>query len=370
METAFKIPFYARAALTFISAFALVFTLYIGQEIIIPLVYATIIAILLNPMVNFLIRIKIHKLVSITVAVTLAIIVVLSVFYILSSQLSMFSESYPELKQKFNTTSAEFVRWISETFNIRVSKINAWTKETQSDAIDNFALAESISEAGQMLMVFLLLPVYLFMILYYKPLLLEFIRRLFRTEHQSVLSQILTSTKRIIQTYLVGLFLELIIVAILNTAGLLLLGIEYAVMLGIIGALLNLIPYIGGIIAIALPMIIAFVTKDTLTYPILVFIVYIIIQFIDNNFIVPKIVASRVRINALISIIVVLIGGAIWGISGMFLSIPLIAIIKVICDHIEVLKPWGFLLGDIVPTTPKFFLLKKLTDRPTVTGQQ
>jgi predicted PurR-regulated permease PerM len=315
-----------------------------------------------------LIRIRINKLVAITIAVTVAIVVVLSILYVLSSQLSRFSESYPQLKQKFNSTSVEFVHWVSKTFNIRVSKINAWTKETQSDAIDNFALAESISEAGQMLAVFLLLPVYLFMILYYKPLLLEFIRRLFRTEHQNVLSQILASTKKIVQTYLVGLFLELIIVAGLNTAGLLLLGIEYAVMLGIMGALLNLIPYIGGIIAIALPMIIAFITKDTLTYPILVFAVYIFIQFIDNNFIVPKIVASRVRINALISIIVVLIGGSIWGISGMFLSIPLIAIIKVICDHIEVLKPWGFLLGDIVPTTPKFFLIKKLTDRQAVNG--
>jgi predicted PurR-regulated permease PerM len=81
-----------------------------------------------------------------------------------------------------------------------------------------------------------------------------------------------------------------------------------------------------------------------------VFIIYLVIQFIDNHFIVPKIVASRVQINALVSIIVVLVGGAIWGIPGMFLSIPLTAIAKVVCDHVEPLKPWGFLLGNIVPT--------------------
>ena len=104
---------------------------------------------------------------------------------------------------------------------------------------------------------------------------------------------------------------------------------------------------------------IAFVTKDSLTYPILVFFVYLFIQFIDNNFIVPKIVAARVRINALISVIAVLIGGALWGVSGMFLSIPVIAILKVIFDHIESMKPWGYLLGDIVPTTPRFYLTKK-----------
>jgi predicted PurR-regulated permease PerM len=346
METNFKIPFYARAALIFISGFVLIFTLHIGQEIIVPVLYATIIAILLNPLVNYLTRKKINRVTSITIAVTLAVILFLLVFYVLSSQLSMLSESYPQLKEKFNATSNEFVRWISHTFNIRISRINAWSKETQSDAINDFALAESLTEIGRMLMILVLLPVYLFLILYYKPLLLEFVRRLFRAEHQTVLNTILASSKKIIQTYLVGLFFELLIVAVLNSVGLLLLGIEYAVILGIIGAVLNLIPYIGGIIAILLPVIIAFITKDSLTYPIMVLVVYLIIQFVDNNYIVPKVVASRVKINALISVIAVFVGGAIWGVSGMFLSIPLIAIVKVICDQIESLKPWGFLLGD------------------------
>jgi predicted PurR-regulated permease PerM len=359
METSYKIPFYAKAALIFISAFAFVFTLHIGRDIIVPILYATIIAILLNPLVNYLMRKRIPKLVAISFAVLLAIFVAVGCLYVLSTQLSIFSESYPQLKQKFNATSNEFVHWISREFNIRVSRINAWTKETQSEAINDFALGDTLLEAGEMIMVSLLLPVYLFMILYYKPLLLEFIRRLFKSEYQITVTSVLESSKNIIQTYLVGLFFELIIVAILNSAGLLLLGIEYAIILGVIGAVLNLIPYIGGIIAIALPMIIAFVTKDSLTSPILVFIVYLLIQFIDNNFIVPKIVAARVQINALISVIAVLIGGALWGISGMFLSIPIIAILKVIFDHIESLKPWGYLLGDIVPTTPRFSLTKK-----------
>jgi predicted PurR-regulated permease PerM len=151
----------------------------------------------------------------------------------------------------------------------------------------------------------------------------------------------------------------MVIIAVLNSAGLLLLGIDYAIILGITGAILNIIPYIGGIIAIALPMIIAFVTKDSLTSSLLVFIVYIFIQFIDNHYIIPKIVASRVKINPLISVIVVLIGGAVWGIAGMFLAIPLTAILKVIFDHIESLKPWGFLFGNIVPTASRFSFIKQ-----------
>jgi predicted PurR-regulated permease PerM len=367
MDGTFKIPFYAKAALIFISAFALIYTLHIGKDLIVPIVYAGILAILLNPLVNYLVRKRMNRLLAISVAVLLAITIVLSSLYLLSTQLSMFTESYPQLKQKFNTTSNQFAQWISETMNIRISKINAWKKETQSEAIDNFALGESLSEAGEIIMVLFLLPVYLFMILFYKNLLLEFLRRLFRSEHRTVLDKILKDSKRLIETYLVGLVFELVIVAFLNCMGLLLLGIEYAIILGIIGAFLNLIPYLGGLIAIALPMIIAFITKDSLTYPVLVFCVYMLIQFIDNNLIIPKIVASRVKINALVSIIAVLLGGAIWGISGMFLSIPLIAIIKVICDHIEPLKPWGFLLGDVVPTTPSFpFLKLKSTSKDPV----
>jgi predicted PurR-regulated permease PerM len=110
-----------------------------------------------------------------------------------------------------------------------------------------------------------------------------------------------------------------------------------------------MIPYIGGIVAVAMPMIVALVTKTTPIYALYVLLAYYVIQLIDNNYIVPIIVASKVKINALFSIIVVIAGNALWGIPGMFLSIPLLAIVKLICDHIEPLKPWGFLLGDSMP---------------------
>jgi len=135
------------------------------------------------------------------------------------------------------------------------------------------------------------------------------------------------------------------------------LGIDYAILLGIVGALLNVIPYIGGIIAVALPMLVALVTKSSGWYPFYVMAVYYFIQLIDNNFIVPKIVASKVKINALFSIVVVIVGNALWGVPGMFLSIPLLAIVKLVFDNIEPLKPWGFLLGD---TMPPLLLIKPI----------
>ena len=358
MTIPLKIPFYAQIALIAIGIFAFVFTMHIGQGIIVPFLYAVIIAILLNPFVNYLVQKKLNKTIAISLAVALAVLVVVGIFYIISSQVTMFSETYPKLKIKFNQTSTRLVHWVSEKFNVRQSAINTWITESENDAVSNFSIGEKITAAGRTLVLVMLLPVYLFMILYYKNLLLEFIRKLFRAEHHFAVADVLKSFKKIIQGYLTGLVFEMLIIAVLNSVGLILLGIDYAIILGITGAILNIIPYIGGIIAIALPMIIAFATKDSLTYPILVFCIYVFIQFIDNHYIIPKIVASRVKINALISVIVVLIGGALWGIPGMFLSIPLTAILKVIFDHIESLKPWGFLLGNIVPTSSRFMFIK------------
>lgn len=358
MNTSVKPPFYARAALVFISVFGFVFTMWIGKDIIVPVVYALLIALLLNPLVNFLLRKRINKVIAITLTVTLAVLAVVAAVYLISSQLSIFNEAYPRLKEKLDVLTNSSVQWVSGKFNISLSKINAWITETQKGVIRDFAIAETLSGAGQVMITVMLLPVYVFLFLYYKTLLLEFISRLFRSAHHLVVADVLINTKKVAQSYLLGLFFEMLMMAVLNSAGLFLLGIEYAILLGIIGAVLNVIPYLGGIIGVMLYMTIALITKSP-AYVIYVAALYAAIQFIDNNFIVPHIVAARVKLNALISIIVVLIGSALWGISGMFLSIPLTAIMKGIFDHIEPLKPWGFLMGNIVPTNSRFSFAKK-----------
>lgn len=361
MEKQLKIPFYAKAALIFISLFALVYTLHIGKHIIVPVLFSAIIAILLNPVVNFLIRKGLNKVLSISLVALLATIALTFLVYFASVQMNMFSDTYPQLKIKFNESGNQLIAWTSEKFNVKAVSVSKWIADNSADAINNFSFTEKISEAGRMLFVGLLIPVYVFLILYYKSLLLEFTRKVFSEKHQEVVVKVLAGIRTIIQSYIVGLFIELLIVAVLNSVALLLLGIEYAIILGVIGAFLNLVPYLGGIVAVALPMLIAFVTKDSIFSPLMVLLVYTLIQLIDNNFIVPKVVAKRVEINALVSIIVVIIGGMLWGIPGMFLSIPMTAIIKVIFDHIEPMKPWGFLLGNMVPT--KKISLRKIRSK-------
>jgi predicted PurR-regulated permease PerM len=270
---------------------------------------------------------------------------------LLYSQANNFSESWPALVEKFTKAFNQSIAWSSGQFDISPRKLHAWITDTKSDLLNNSssAIGQTLMGVGSALVVLFLIPVYVFLILFYEPLLLDFTRKLFGEQNQSQVSVIVTKTKSVIQSYLVGLVIEATIIAVMEIAALLILGIEYALLLGILGALLNVIPYIGGLVAVALPMMVALATKDSAWYAGYILVIYYIIQLIDNNYIVPKIVASKVKINALFSIIVVIAGNALWGVPGMFLSIPLLAIVKLIFDHIEPLKPWGFLLGDTMP---------------------
>lgn len=364
----FEIPFYAKTTIFFVGLFALITMLYIAQSIIVPLVFSVIIAIVLHPVVNFFVRQRINRIVAIAISLLITILLIAGTGMLLYSQASRFSESWPLLVERFTQTFNESITWSSGYFDIDPKKIHLWITEAKTELLTSgrSAIGQTLMNVGSAMVAIFLIPVYIFLILFYEPLLLDFVRKLFGTENQSQVGEIVTKTKTVIQRYLVGLVIEAVIIAVLEIATLLILGIEYAILLGIIGALLNVIPYIGGLIAVALPMMIALATKDSAWYAVYILVIYYIIQLIDNNYIVPKIVASKVKLNALFSIIVVIAGNALWGVPGMFLSIPLLAIVKLIFDHVEPLKPWGFLLGDTMPqilgikTNPLNRIKKKL----------
>jgi len=351
MDNELKLPFSARTSLFFLGILALFTILYLGRSIIIPLVFAFIIAIVLYPAVNFFVQKKMNRLLAITFTLLFAFSILVLFGAFLISQLSRFGDSWPLLVDKFTVMLNAVVAKASDYLNVEPKKIYEWITKAKGELVSSSSsvIGQTLVTVGSGLIVLFLIPVYVFIILYYQPLLLEFIHRLFGKSNHNQVSEIVTEIKTTIQSYLKGLVIEAIIIAVLNSTGLLILGIDYAILLGIVGAVLNVIPYIGGIIAVALPMMVALVTKSTGWYAIYVLAIYYFIQLIDNHYIVPKIVASKVKINALFSIVVVLVGNALWGIPGMFLSIPLLAILKLIFDRIEPLKPWGFLLGDTMP---------------------
>jgi predicted PurR-regulated permease PerM len=341
-------PFYIQSTVVLFGLVLLVYIMSQLADILMPLAFAAFLAILLNPLCNWLQRHKFSREWSIVAAMLIALGAVTAVFYFLSTQIIQFGDALPTLEQKFSLITINLKEWISVNFNIPIARQDQMVK----DALHNSQamVGKTLNGLLGTLSIIVLLPVYIFFMLLYKTLILNFLYEVFSEENSKKVGEILGETKGAIQSYIIGLLIETTIVAILNSTALLLLGVKYGILIGCIGAILNLIPYLGGIIAIALPVLMATVTKDGYSTQIGVIIAYIVIQFIDNNILVPRIVSSKVQINALMSIIIVLLGNQLWGLSGMFLSIPFVAVLKIIFDRVDGLKPWGKLLGDTIPT--------------------
>jgi predicted PurR-regulated permease PerM len=346
----YKFPAYFKITHILLGLLIFFYILHLGRDILIPLVFAMILAILLNPVVNFLHRKGVGRVLSITISLLTLMLVIAGILFFIITQVSMFRESLPELERKFNLLSENVIDWVARTFHVPEKQIDEWisTKKKDGLSVAGGVVGSTLVTLSGILVTMLLVPIYVFLFLFYKPLLLSFIGRVFSTDKHKTLSEILGNTKTMVQSYLVGLLIEMLIMTTLNSTVLLIIGVDYAIVLAVIGALFNLIPYIGGLVAISLPVLMALITGTPME-ALFVIIGYVIIQLIDNNLIVPVIVASKVKVNALVSIVVVLLWGALWGVAGMFLSIPLTAIIKVIFDRVKPLKPYGYLLGDSMP---------------------
>jgi AI-2 transport protein TqsA len=345
-----KYPFYIKSASILLGLCLIVLILYVGQNILVPLAFAVILAILLNPITTFLVKHKFPRLLAISITVFAALVFVALIFYFMSIQIAIFSEAFPKLKQKVFEGFSKAEGWIDRSYHVSAAQQVIWMKKNIGNLYQHGGamISATVTTVSGVLVMLTLIPVYVFLIMFYRPLFIDFILKIF-DKNTSKTNEVLIEIKAVIQSYLVGLLIEGSIVASLNCIVLLVLGIDYAIFLGVLGAMLNVIPYIGGVIAILLPVIIALITKEGFFYPAMVITCYAVIQFIDNHFLIPRIVAAKVRINAIISIIAVLVGGALWGVSGMFLVIPIVAILKIIFDRIESMKPWGMLLGNDLP---------------------
>ncbi|MDP4265738.1 MAG: AI-2E family transporter [Bacteroidota bacterium] len=346
-----KHPFYIKATVILFGLVLFVYSLSVLKAFLVPLCFGLMLAVLLNPLVGRLQKRKLPKTLAISIVLLLAIVVLVALGYFLSAQVASFSDQWPVLKKKFLELVLKLQHEISHLFNINTRKQDEWINEAEAGMKPGLGQA-LVTVAGSVETI-LLIPLYSFLFLFYKTLILNFLYEIFAEENSKDVGAILTQTKHAIQRYMFGLLLEALIVATLNSVALMILGVEYAILLGVLGAILNVLPFIGGIIAVLLPLTIATITKDGFGTQLGIIICYLVIQFIDNHFLVPYIVSSKVKINALISLIIVLLGGAVWGIPGMFLSIPFIGVLKIIFDRIPELKPWGKLLGDEVPTRHK-----------------
>ncbi len=340
-------PFYIKATVVLIGLYYLVTILNVLSGILIPFAFAVLFAVLLNPVYNRLLRFKMPRALAVTLTVFFGIGCTALIGYLLSTQVAQFGESFPILKVRFGQMTDNLEHWIRSQFGVSIQKQVLFFKNLVNSS--QAAIGSILGTVFGTLSLLLIIPIYVFMLLLYKNLILNFLYEVFLEEHSKRVGEVLAQTKSAIQSYIVGLLVEMVIVSSLNSLALFIIGIKYAILLGVIGGIINILPYIGGFVAILLPVLIATVTKDGYSAQVEVIVSYLLIQFVDSNIIFPRFVSVKVQINALVSLLAVFLGNLMWGIAGMFLMLPIVAVLKIIFDRIEDLKPWGKLLGDEVP---------------------
>ena len=339
--------------------------LIIAKEILIPLTVAVFFSFLLLPVSLLLERWRLPRAVAIIISIILAIAVFGGLLYFFYIQISSFASDWPELKKSIDQKLEEMYQFVRERFNIsktdQVKWINTKMKET-ADSGDKIVIGV-FSATGTFLASLALIPIYIFFISYYRDKFKQFISLIFGSEHPEKILEIIRKISVVSQHYLKGIFLDVLILSILNSTGFLLLGIKHAILFGVLASILNIIPYIGVLIGSILPVLMALVTKDEIGYAIGAAGVCVFVQFLDNNFITPLVVGKSVSINPLTAVIALVTSALIWGLPGMILCIPITGMLKVLCDNVERLKPYGFLIGEEVDYNQRDKLRLKLIRR-------
>src|SRR5690606_5994443 len=307
---------------------------YMLQSVVVPLLFSMLIAITLFPLATRLERWRIPRLLAAIISVIVAIIVISGLIYLIINQVLNIGRNGEDMAARFQEILAVITQWSNEKFGITDDMLSQKFHEFTDDALSNATtyIQRAFSSIGGILSSVVLVPLFVFFMLYYRDFFNEFFFLAFKSTGREKVNEILNNIYGVVQSYLVGLLTVMGIVAILNTAGLMVMGISYAWFFGTLASLLMLIPYIGIAIGSILPALFAIATKDNAWYAVGVIAWFQVVQFFEANLITPNIVGSKVSINPLMSIVGLLLGGMLFGLAGLILALPLIAIVKVVLD--------------------------------------
>ncbi len=343
-----KRPAYIKSAAILITLIAGVYILHALHETLIPLLFAVLVSILLFPVCERLERWKFPRVLAIILSILLFIVVIAALIWLVTIQVGAFADEIPRITEKAEILLEQTTSMVERYFNVSRSEQVSRAKGYLINALaeSRTTLLNTIMATTGTLATATLVPLYVFFFLLYRDFFRRFVHKAFYKVPQDKLNKILNKIYEVIQSYLAGLVLVIFIVGVLNTIGLLILGIDYAVFFGFLAAFLILIPYIGILIGSLFPALMSIITEDSAWYAVGVIGVMSFVQFLEGNFITPNIVGSKVSINPLAAIVMLLLGGQLWGLPGLVLALPLTAILKVILDANKSTEPFGFLLGE------------------------
>ncbi|MGS2740821.1 AI-2E family transporter [Sinomicrobium sp. M5D2P17] len=326
----------------------IVFILHTLQSVIIPILFSIIISVLLYPLCQWLENLRMSRLGASLTSLLLTILVVLGLGYLLVSQTINISDNAVDIASKIEGVAYKLLDWASNQFHMSSNELVSQIKDKLSDSMSNMGsyLTQALGSLGNSLSSAILVPIMIFFFLYYRDFFREFFFKVFSSTPKEIIEEGLGSIYEVLKSYLVGLVTVMGIVAVLNTIGLYILGIEYAWFFGILAALLTIFPYIGIFIGSLIPALFALATKDSFWYAAGVIIWFQMVQMLEGNLITPNIVGGKVSLNPLVSLLSFFLGGMLFGLAGMILALPLLAMLKVIFDIIPQTQPYGFLLSE------------------------
>lgn len=322
--------------------------LYFGKTLFIPLSFSLLISFILYPICKWMEKKGTNKGTAITISLLFITFLAGAIIYLLLAQLMEFLREWQLLQAKLIDAATQLSIFITERFDISNEKQLEFIKNTiDNSGSEAFSLlrntAYSISESFFFL---LIIPVFSALILYNRQLLSSALYEIFPAERKNTIHEILVETIHAYYNFIKGMLVVYLIVGILNSIGLLIIGIPHPFLFGFIASILTFIPYVGIMISSLLPITVSWITYNSIWYPLGVILVFSIVQILEAYVIFPFAVGSRLKINTLVIIVMVIVGGILWGAAGMILFIPFISIVKLIADRTPSLKTLSVLLGD------------------------
>jgi predicted PurR-regulated permease PerM len=325
----------------------LVYVLVEAREFLYPIVMALLFAYLLYPIVKRLELWGVPRILANFVTIILAVAFFAGLLVMLYKQLSVFITDFPELKEKALLNIDLLQARIDRKFGDDSQVNERWLRLQVDNALDlsGSAITNVLLATTSTITKFALMPVYIFLMLYYRNKIEHFIMRSVSSDRHEKVKVIIAEISEVTKQYMGGVVIVILILCFINSLGLLIIGIEYAILLGLISAFINFIPYFGTLIGGAIPLLYTLVVQGDPQKALAVLLFFLAVQFTENNILTPNITGSRVNINPMFTILSIIVGGMVWGLPGMFVAVPLLGMFKIYCDHVEHMHSYAFLLG-------------------------
>ncbi|WP_151088434.1 AI-2E family transporter [Hymenobacter baengnokdamensis] len=327
----------------------LVYVLHTLDELLLPLLYASLLSLLLMPMVARFEQWRWPRMLAIGTSILLVMLALAVMVYFFGSQIIGLRNEIPLIQTKLVAYFDQTQQQLAHRFGFQPlshDEVISSSLDTARKDVSKY-LGSTLSTTLGILSTLALVPIYIFCFLYYRDHLRQFMFRFVEPDKRTTVLQTVDNIQSVVQGYMTGLFMVIVLVSVLNAIGLLALGVKYALFFAVFASVLAVIPYIGITVGSLIPALITFVETGSPGRGLAVVGVFMAVQFISDNILAPMITASKVSLNPLTAIIALILGGQLWGTPGMILSVPISAVIKVVLDANKGTEAWGFLLGDV-----------------------